>query len=298
MLLIEKTLLWRINKMKKTIILLAALLLLINMVSATGNFKVELKNRAIGFTTEHEGVGGEPVYAAVDVTNLDSLVSTKRVECGIYPKAQVESWYASPLPLATVWAFQANVPNCVEGEPNVQTKSLTLEGGEVANAQFLVFAPERDPGVEYVWHCQAYDACWSEGVDIAMSGFDVAEFDLLPGGDVEVPPVIVDPPTTDPVIDPVTTEPLDPTMTCKEAYGETYIEVLKQGVAGCCLDLDQDNACDKDLDDDSISGFKAGYIIVGLGIGVAIGASLFGALGAGLGAVIGVLIGVIIGAII
>lgn len=129
----------------------------------------------------HSYQGGE-VLIGVFARNTDETNSvTKYLECGIYDKSLVGGWYSNILSVIGSW--EKNVPNCIVGEQNVQTKKLTWSAGESHNIVFEVIAP-MNLKYDYVIHCGDYYYCFKDNPDTGQTSHDIHSFTIIDKPDI------------------------------------------------------------------------------------------------------------------
>jgi len=147
---------------------LLVFIILICGVLASSNFDLEVKD------FDSKGEQNSYVSIKLKVTNLESTPATKRVECGIYKASSVKSWYPSFLGIS-IGEVQ-NIDNCISTETFVSTVALYLDKWTSKIVSFEVKVPNYEVGDGYVWHCSAFDKCYSE---VASSTQDVGQSDYL-----------------------------------------------------------------------------------------------------------------------
>lgn len=166
--------------MKPAIIIMFALLLTAAVVSAAPDFSVDLVSaRGIeGTTTSWEADQEESVGVTVNVYNRGGD-GTMKVEAGLYLKSKVEDWYNGGL-LSTI-ANEYDIPNCIAGENNVDTKVVELSSGASLGVDFFLTAP-LDHEEEYLVHVTAFQNCYVDDPDTGQTDYDTHAFTIIDAG--------------------------------------------------------------------------------------------------------------------
>ena len=103
----------------------------------------------------------------VDLTvkNRLSYGVSMKVELGIYKTNWLKQSGYSP------FAMVSDLPNCVEGEDNVDTKGVSLDGGEVATVRFNIRVPDASDELDrsYSLGFSSFLNCYEYGVDTGVS---------------------------------------------------------------------------------------------------------------------------------
>lgn len=159
--------------MKKLIIILMMLIMALS-VSATciDNSGQYFQLSAQSGTIPNTILQGEDLAIPIIITNTGKA-GTMTVECGMYLKDQVLSWYGGLAILNT------NKPNCVPSETNVDTIELTLDQNERKIHTFHITAPQSDASKEYLLHCASFLNCYNTGCDTGQTSNYVDEIDLI-----------------------------------------------------------------------------------------------------------------------
>jgi hypothetical protein len=174
-------------KMNYVFAVLMLLLAVGPAMAADTDFRIEI-NDLLSDNADKQG-GSVQVSLGVENVGADG---TQYVECGIYTKAQVESWGYNTRQYFAIfswWRDIDNVENCKSSESNVDTVKITLDRGEKvpSDSLFMVMkAPYTNPNDEYVIFCDAYKACYGapgfQDIDNRVTGVDISKFDLQESG--------------------------------------------------------------------------------------------------------------------
>jgi len=166
--------------MKKIITILFLLIMMVSVVYAIPNYKVEIVDTFSNPTDNFEE-GGERVKISVEIINVGSD-GEMNIECGIYTQATLIDWGVKSSLFSFLMPNVDEVTNCVSGQDNVFTASVGLDSGESMIVPFFPIAPNTNPDTKYAMSCTAYRECWSasyDGPEPRVTDSDIAAFDLL-----------------------------------------------------------------------------------------------------------------------
>lgn len=231
--------------------------------------EVEIKITAV--VSEHEGTylldkayEGELVDIKTTIKNLgtENIVG-KRVECGIYQRDDVSTWYGGLCGLLSFWGASDNVAlNCLPNQGFVATKKVSLIPGELNSAVFRVTGPD-NLGGSYVVHCTDFWNCYDQDSDTGQTGYSWKAFTLLG--------TVSEPSCEDSAMNGDETDWNCGGSAC-EACDDNYRCKLDRDCESnnCCDGFCSSEECEEDDDDDGGDGLSKQTIIL-----IAVGALAF-----------------------
>ncbi len=156
------------------------LILSLNNIDGGRELKPEFDGSPDDFDLEIKGYSpkgevGDLYWVSLYIKNNDDHNSGKMfVQCSILDRDK-EDWLVG-LQSATILSVE---DNCVDNEPFTQTAIIELDGMQHQTTTFSFKVPNTPNGRNVIW-CEAFEQCYSEGVNTYSSSYDVQEIVVLP----------------------------------------------------------------------------------------------------------------------